>query len=121
MRDDFDMAMRKREMGAALDDHAPRLVEVFRAYAAADTSGDGTAEGSKAARATLETINVRELAEMCEDCALFDANFTTMQLLSIFCKVRACHLPPSPAISRHLAPSPAISRLASMLVAISPC
>ena len=87
VQDDFNLTMRSREMGAVLDRHGAKLREIFTAYAAADTTGDGTAVGSAAARAALDTMNVRELAELCEDCAIFDTAFTTMQLLSIFCKV----------------------------------
>lgn len=87
VKDDFNTTMRTREMGSVLDRNGPGLLEVFRAYAAADMDGDGTAAGSKAARAAAETMNVRELAEMCEDIEIFDEAFTTMKLLAIFCKV----------------------------------
>ena len=39
------------------------------------------------AKAALETMNVREVNEMCEDIEIFDQTFTTMKLLAIFCKV----------------------------------
>ena len=39
------------------------------------------------ARATLDTMNVKELCELCDDIGIFDEAFTTMKLLSIFCKV----------------------------------
>ena len=87
VKDDFNETMLTREMGAALDANSRGLQEVFAVYAAADQEGDGTAAGSLHARATLETMNVKELNEMCEDINIFDQNFTTMQLLSIFCKV----------------------------------
>lgn len=87
VEDDLDGIFRGRRIGAVLDMHGGGLREVFVAYAAADTLGDGTAEGRKAACASTETMNVRELSELCDDVAIFDRNFTTMQLLAIFCKV----------------------------------
>jgi len=87
VKDDFDEKMRTREMGAALDMHGAALRAVFMAYSAADSTGDGTAQGRKAACAALDTMNVRELNELCEDCQLFDSSFTTMNLLTVFCKV----------------------------------
>ena len=87
VKDSFNDAMRTRQMGSVLDHHAPKLREIFKAYAAADTEGDGTAVGKKEAKAALETMNVRELNEMCEDIEIFDQTFTTMKLLAIFCKV----------------------------------
>ena len=87
VKDDFNSTMKTRHMGSVLDKNASGLQEVFVAYAAADAVGDGTAAGRQAAKAALETMNVRELAEMCEDIQIFDQAFTTMKLLAIFCKV----------------------------------
>ena len=87
VKDAFNSSMRTRQMGSVLDYHAKPMREIFRAYAAADTEGDGTAAGKKEAKAALETMNVREVNELCEDIEIFDQTFTTMKLLAIFCKV----------------------------------
>ena len=87
VKDSFNDTMRTRQMGSVLDHHGPQLREIFKAYAAADTEGDGTAASKREAKATLDTMNVRELNEMCEDIEIFDQTFTTMKMLAIFCKV----------------------------------
>jgi len=88
IKDEFSQVqMVTRSMHSVLGRHAANLLQVFKVYAASDTTGDGTWAGAAAAKASAGTMNVRELEDMCEACGLFDESFTTLKLLAIFVKV----------------------------------
>lgn len=80
IKDDFDEVMRSRTMGAVLDRHATLLLQTFRSFAAADVP-DGAG-----VKAMAETMNLREMHELCESCRVYDDVFTPMDLIAIFVK-----------------------------------
>ena len=81
IEDEFDKRIRTRAMGSVLDKHNSALKQVFTAYAQSDK------ESSKEALKALDTMNVLECNELCDDIGIFDKSFTVRELLCAFVKV----------------------------------
>jgi len=80
LEDEMNIMMRSRLMGAVLEVNHQPLVDIFKAYAAADQSNAAT-------RRLTATMNVHECHQLCSDLHLYDRQFGTRDLLVCFVKV----------------------------------
>jgi len=85
LQDDFSDQMRSKLMRHVLGKHREELHTIFKLYAQLDRSEE--AGGKK----QLQTMNIRELGELCADADLYDvgagAHFGVRELITAFVKV----------------------------------
>ena len=75
--DAFSKVMDGRKMKATLHKHRQPLHDIFEFYATLDALE----------RATLTTVNIREIGQLCDDAEIFDQHFAARDLVSAFVKV----------------------------------
>ena len=80
VEDGYNKRMRTRAMGAVLEKYAEQLETIYASYAAFDRK-------NAEARRSLETINVLEMNELCQDIGIYDKTFTVRDMLAAFVKV----------------------------------
>lgn len=84
LSDGFSERMFTPLMVAVLARHAPALRRVFSFYAAADRSLSPITQQGKLA---METVNVKEMHELCEAAHLFDATYGVREMIAAFVRV----------------------------------
>jgi hypothetical protein len=81
LNDPYTRIMKLQPMLAAFRIHQPAVERIFVYYATLDSSLGANSDAQK------QTINLRELAMLCEDCEMYDSKFGPRQMFNAFARV----------------------------------